>query len=66
MDLAQFSEFLGWGVLINVIFLTVTTISLSLFRGKIVEYHGKLFHIPEPQLNILYFKYLSQYKALVH
>ena len=46
MDLAQISEFLGWGVLINVILLTVTTISLSLFRGKIVEYHGKIVSYP--------------------
>lgn len=64
-DLAQFTEFLGWTLVVNSVVLLCATLALASGRSFIVPIHSKLLALEETQLNQLYASYLSIYKVAV-
>lgn len=64
IDIEMVTQFLGWCTLINIVFLSVTSIAIVMWRKWISGYHGRLFGIDESKLSELYFGYLGQYKVI--
>ena len=56
-------EFFGWCAIINILFLTLTTLLLIVVKDKVSRLHGKLFNIDEADITREYFRYLGQYKV---
>ena len=55
-------EFFGWCAIINILFLTLTSILIITVRGSVSRIHGKMFNLDEKDLSREYFHYLGQYK----
>ena len=55
-------SFFGWCSLLNMGMLLFATLFLTFFRNFTKNIHSKLLNIPETELDILYFKYLANYK----
>ena len=64
ITLSQLTELLGWASIINIAFLTLTTLSIILMREKISSIHSKMFGINKEDLSQIYFNYLANYKIL--
>ena len=64
ITLSQLTELLGWASIINIAFLTLTTLSIILMREKISSIHSKMFGINKEDLSKIYFNYLANYKIL--
>ena len=65
MTIEQFTQFMGWCLLLNVIFLLITTIGFKLGRQKVVEIHSRMFGVEAAELSKIYFTYLANYKLLI-
>ena len=65
MTLEQLTEFFGWLTVINIGFLTVTTVLLTVFMPYITDIHSKVFNIAKEALPPIYLKYLAIYKILM-
>ncbi|WP_419168058.1 DUF6868 family protein [Halobacteriovorax sp.] len=65
ININSITEFLGWCTLINFGLLTLSTISIVLFRKFIIRTHSTLFGIKEKKLPKIYFKYLANFKLVV-
>ena len=64
MTLDQLTTFFGWMSVLNIAFLLVATIGLSLLRPVAVRLHSALFTLDEDTLNRAYFSYLANLKIL--
>nr|WP_086938740.1 hypothetical protein [Thaumasiovibrio occultus] len=64
MNLETFTAFFGWALTLNIGFLAFTSLMLFVFRDGIAELHSKMTGVPRTELNVLYFKYLSNYKIV--
>lgn len=64
ITISQLTELLGWASVINIGILIFMTIALSTIRKVALNVHSKMFGIPEGELNIVYFKYLANFKML--
>lgn len=64
ITLSQLTELLGWASILNIGFLTISTILLIAMKSMVASIHSKMFDIPENQLTLIYFKYLAHYKIL--
>lgn len=65
MNIEQFTELLGWTLVINSIVLLFTTVALAIGRSFIVPIHTKTLGIGEAELLKLYANYLSYFKIAV-
>ena len=65
MDIERLSEFLGWCSVLNMIILTI--VSLSLFNGldRIMKIHRQFIALSDDELKAQYFRYLATYKVLI-
>jgi hypothetical protein len=59
------TAFLGWCTLINLAFLGIATLALTVMRGAILSIHRRMFGIAEKDLLLLYMQYLANYKIVV-
>jgi hypothetical protein len=57
-------EFFGWCLVINIGFLSLSTVLIVAIRGTAVRIHGKMFNLDEQSLSKAYLQYLSQYKVV--
>lgn len=64
ITLSQLTELLGWASILNIGMLLFAGIMLIFARPFITSIHSKMFGIPENDLAISYFNYLSNYKTL--
>lgn len=64
MTISQLTELLGWASILNIGMLISASIMLVLMNSFTASVHSKMFAIPESDLSMLYFKYLSSYKVL--
>jgi|GEM_PF-334121 len=64
ITLSQLTELLGWASLINIGYLFLATIALTLMKGTISSIHSKMFNIDEKALGAKYFDFLSRYKIM--
>lgn len=64
ITLYKLTEILGWASLFNLGFLVFAVLLIILMKPMMVSLHSKMFGIPEKELNMMYFKYLADYKAL--
>ena len=65
MTTETLTQFLGWTSVINIIILSLSTVSVLAMRGTITGIHSKLFHLDEKDLGRAYFQYLAQYKIAI-
>ena len=65
ITLSQLTELLGWASIINIAFLTLTTLSIILMREKISSIHSKMFGINKEDVSKIYVNYLANYKILL-
>lgn len=63
--LEQVTEFLGWTLIFNTLFLIFATFALAVGRSFIVPLHTRLLGLEEAQLQQLYASYLSNFKLAV-
>ena len=65
MDIETLMGFLGWCSVLNVIILTLA--SLSLFNGleRIMKIHRQFLDLSDAELKVQYFRYLATYKILI-
>ena len=64
LTIAQLTEFLGWVSVINIVYLFVATIILTLMRETITSLHSKILKIDKNDLNKKYLDFLSMYKVM--
>lgn len=64
LSLDVLSQFMGWCALINSLVLVFTTLALLVLKDRIIPLHSRWFGVAEPDLNRLYFSYLSHYKVI--
>ncbi len=55
-------QFFGWCAVINIGFLLLATIMITLFRRPAMKLHQRLFGLSEAEVSREYFRYLAQYK----
>ena len=65
MTIELLTEFLGWCSVINVGFLVVASVFLTLTRGAVSKIHAGMFGLRQEDLARAYFQYLAQYKIAV-
>ena len=65
MTVEQLTHFFGWCLLINAIFLLITTVGFKLAGQRVVEIHSQMFGVESSELPKIYFNYLANYKLLV-
>ncbi len=64
MTVETLTTFLGWCTILNLILLSLATLSVIAFRGFMVTIHSSLLGVEEDQLAKIYVQYLSAYKIL--
>ena len=64
MTITELTEILGWASLINIGYLLLATIVVTLFKKTITAIHKKIFSLNEDQLSSQYFVFLSNYKIV--
>ena len=57
--------FLGWCSVINIGLLTISTISIVIFRNQITLIHAKLFNLDKHYISRSYYKFIGQYKIVI-
>ncbi|ATC94959.1 DUF6868 family protein [Pseudoalteromonas tunicata] len=65
MTLDQLTTFFGWASCISIAMLSIIFILLLVFNKSILILHSQLFNVAEDELNMIYLKYLAQYKMLM-
>lgn len=65
MDIDVLIRFLGWCLVVNLAILSVTLVSLVLFRETIISIHSQLFNLQQKTLSSAYFTYIAVYKLFV-
>jgi Family of unknown function (DUF6868) len=65
MTIAELTELLGWGSVINIGFLMLSFFAVTFMRKIAVQIHSNLFGLKEEDLLRAYFQYLAQYKIVV-
>ncbi len=65
MDIEQFTAFLAWCTVINVVILALTTLALWFCRGCVARVHSAMFGLPKDAVCEQYFRYLATYKILI-
>ena len=65
MTLDQLTTFFGWASCISIAMLSIIFILLLVFNKSILILHSQLFNVAEDELNMIYLKYLAQYKILM-
>lgn len=65
MTLDQWSEVLGWCLVINYGVLLISTVYLVVFREVGLSLHARMFGLPEARIMEISFQYLAAYKVLL-
>lgn len=65
MSITELTELLGWGSVINIVFLMLSFLMVTFMRQTAVQIHSKVFGLKEEDLLRGYFQYLAQYKIVV-
>jgi hypothetical protein len=64
ITLSQLTELLGWASIINIAFLFVVFFALTVMKTTVTAIHSKMFGISKSELQLIYFKYMANYKTL--
>lgn len=64
MEINTLISFFGWCSIINITILTISTLSIVIFKDCITNLHAKLFKISDDNLMEIYFRYLGNYKVI--
>lgn len=65
INLIELQAFLGWCSVINICLLTLSFLSLTLFKKQISVLHSRLMGIEPAQLTSSYFNLLAVYKLMI-
>jgi hypothetical protein len=61
-DLSTLTTFLGWTVILNIGFLLLATLIVTVGKDFVLSIHGPILGLPDDELNRLYINALSNYK----
>lgn len=64
ITISQLTELLGWATIINMAYLFIATLALTVFRVQMISIHQKLTGLDDRELRVAYFKFLSSYKVM--
>lgn len=64
MTASFITELLGWASLLNLGFLVFATLLLTVLKKPITALHSQWFGVAEPELTLIYFRFLASYKLL--
>ena len=65
MDTATLTSVFGWMTLLNLGYLIIATICLTLCRSWVTGIHARMTNVPEENLAEHYFSFLANYKIAV-
>ncbi len=65
MSLDQLCEFLGWTLLFNMGFLSLSSAILLLAPSKLIEVHRRMMGLDEADWRRIYIRFMSNYKIAV-
>ena len=63
--LEEFTNFLGWCTLLNIIVLVFSALMLVLMKDCVAKIHANMFGLEQGKLPMLYFQYLGNYKIII-
>ena len=63
MDFSALTTFFGWTAVLNIVFLLFASGMLISMRSFIVPIHENMLGLSEEALNLLYARFLAQYKC---
>ncbi|GAB2677771.1 DUF6868 family protein [Aliiglaciecola aliphaticivorans] len=64
MSIIQITELFGWASVINIAYLSLATLIVTLKPEIITSIHSKVFQVEKTTLSPLYFNFLSLYKVM--
>ncbi len=64
-DMATLATFFGWCSVINIGLLLFSFFWITVLRGTSKRIHSAMMKVPEDELDLVYFKFIAQYKLLV-
>ncbi|MEP4890434.1 MAG: DUF6868 family protein [Aliiglaciecola sp.] len=64
MSIIQITELFGWASIINIVYLMLATLIVTLKPEVISSIHSKVFQVEKSTLPPLYINFLSIYKAM--
>lgn len=64
-SLDSITTFFGWCSIINIVLLSISTISLVALRGPVSKIHAKIFDVAEMDLSRVYLQFIGNYKMLI-
>ncbi|NND65971.1 MAG: hypothetical protein HKN19_00160 [Halioglobus sp.] len=65
MSVAELTTFLGWCTVINFALLLIIAACISLMSDFMKGVHSSMYHVPESELDAIYFTYMANYKLLI-
>lgn len=65
VTLETLATFLGWALVVNLVFYTITAVALMAFRGLVADMSARLFGIDRQVAINESFAYLARFKLLV-
>ena len=65
LNIDDLTAFIGWCTVINICFLSLTSLVIFTFKDAVASIHSSMTGIEQSALMPLYFQYLGQYKILI-
>jgi hypothetical protein len=63
-SMENLTTFFGWYAVLNIGFLALTFLVVTVMRSTIIRVHCALFGVSEPDLPGIYFRYLANYQTV--
>ncbi len=64
MTIDFLTTFFGWIAVINIAYLALATLVLTLMRGWVTNMHTRIFGLDGSELKLAYFNWVGQYKIM--
>lgn len=65
MNLEMLTAFFGWMALINIAFLTISSVMLMMMKDWVAGLHGRLFGVDATKVKHTIYGWLGAYKILL-
>ena len=65
MTLDMLTAFFGWMALINIAFLTISSLMLMMMKDWVAELHGRLYGVDAAKVKHTIYGWLGAYKILL-
>ena len=65
MNIETLEPLLFWCMIINLGLMMVIFVLVTVLRPMVLKIHSRMFHVPEPYVDMAMYAFLSLYKLLV-